>query len=83
MDENLAVIKAFLDKHVKNPPENLTPETRFDTIGLDSMSMLELMFEIEDQYGVRLPDDVTPPENIGDLLKLIEKYKPATANEQG
>lgn len=81
MDENLAMIKEFLDRHVKTPPENLTPETRFDSIGLDSMAMLELMFEIEDKYGVRLPDNVSAPENIGQLIKLIEQYKPAATNE--
>jgi acyl carrier protein len=80
-DNNLAMLKEFLDKHVKNPPENLTSETRLDNIGLDSMSMLELIFDIEDKYGVHLPDDMPTPETVGQLMALVEKYKPAAANE--
>ena len=79
MDENLALIKEFLDKHVKNPPGNLTPETTFESLGLDSMSMLELLFEIEDKYGIHIPETVSAPNTIRDLVKLVERYRPANA----
>ncbi|MDR0480853.1 MAG: acyl carrier protein [Gallionellaceae bacterium] len=79
MDENLALIKEFLNKSVKNSPENLTPETTFESLGLDSMSMLELMFEIEDKYGIHIPNSAPTPNNIGELMELIKQYKPASA----
>lgn len=80
MDNNLDIIKDYLARHSDNPPENLTPESRLDEIGIDSMAMLELIFEMEDKYGICLPDNVPTPENVGQLLKLIEQYKPATVN---
>jgi acyl carrier protein len=36
--------------------EELTPESRLFDLGLDSMRALELMFEIEDTFGVELPE---------------------------
>lgn len=82
MDDNLAILKEFLSTHVKiQPEETLTPETRLDSIGLDSLGLLELVFEIEDKHGIHLPEDVPLPETVGQLMTLIEKYKPAATNE--
>ena len=81
MVNNLDIIKDYLERHADNPPENLTPETRLDELGIDSLALLELFFEIEDKWGIRLPGNTPPPENIGQLLTLIEQHKPAAANE--
>lgn len=35
----------------------ITPESRLRDLGLDSMQSIELLFAIEDGYGVTLPDD--------------------------
>ncbi|MEU3255131.1 acyl carrier protein [Streptomyces sp. NPDC006997] len=35
----------------------ITPEASLRALGLDSMQAIELLFEIEDTYGVTLPDD--------------------------
>ncbi len=80
MDKNLELIKVYLDRHLDNPPENLTPESRIDEIGVDSLALLELMMELEDKYDFRLPEDVPTPETVGQLLALVEKYKPAAVN---
>lgn len=72
----LKLIKEYVERHVDNPPENLTLESRLDGIGVDSMAMLELMFELEDKYGIRLPNDAAKPETVGQLVELVEKFKP-------
>lgn len=80
-NDNLNIIKDYLERHADNPPENLTLETKLDELGIDSMGLLELIFEIEDKYGIRLPDNVTTPETVEQLLELIEQHKPAVVNE--
>lgn len=81
MDNNLELIRDYLERHLDNPPENLTPESRLDEVGIDSMALLELIFELEDKYDIHLPDDVSSPETVGQLIALVEQYKPAAVNE--
>ena len=81
MDNNLDLIKDYLARHLDNPPENVTLESRLDEIGIDSMALLELIFELEDKYDIRLPEDVSTPETVGQLIDLVEQYNPATVNE--
>ncbi|HZG04695.1 MAG TPA: acyl carrier protein [Streptomyces sp.] len=35
----------------------ITPESRLPDLGLDSMQSIELLFAIEDTFGVSLPDE--------------------------
>lgn len=81
MDNNLELIRDYLERRLDTPPENLTLASRFDEIGIDSMSLLELMFELEDKYDISLPDDVPTPETVAELVELVQKYKPALENE--
>jgi acyl carrier protein len=77
----MMMIREFLASHVKNAPADITPETTFESIGVDSMTMLEMMFEIEDKYAIHIPENVAPPANIGQLLELMRQYKPVAAHE--
>lgn len=81
MNNVLDLIKEYIDRHIDNPPEELTLDSKFDEIGVDSLAMLELMFELEDKYGIHLPNDTLKPETVGQFVDLVEKFKPAAVNE--
>jgi acyl carrier protein len=76
--ESFALISEYINKHVNNPPEKLTMESRLDEVGIDSLALLELVFELEDEHGINVPNDVEMPVTVAQLIELIEKYKPAT-----
>lgn len=78
--EPLELIQDYLERHTDNPPPSLTEETRLDTLGIDSLAMYELLFELEDTYGVRFTDDTARPETIGELIRFIESTHPAAKN---
>lgn len=80
MDNVLDLIKNYLDRHLDNPPENMTPESRLDEIGIDSLGLLELIFDLEDQYKISVPQDIPTPETVGQLIEIIEQYKPVAVN---
>jgi len=53
--------------------EQVTSEATLATLGLDSLSLLELMFKIEDRYGVKIADD-TPTDlvTVNDVVRYID-----------
>ena len=53
--------------------EQITPEATLETLGLDSLSVLELMFKIEDRYKVKITAD--PPTDlltVNDVVRYID-----------
>jgi acyl carrier protein len=81
MENTLDIIKDYLKQHMDNLPEALTAESRLDEIGIDSLSLLEFLFELEDKYDINVPEDVPSPKTIGQLIEVIDRYKPAATNE--
>ena len=53
--------------------EKLQPAQRLEEIGIDSLAMVEFMFDLEDAFGVRLTDERTPINTIQDIADLIDK----------
>lgn len=53
--------------------EQITPEATLATLGLDSLSLLELMFKVEDCYGVKINDD-TPQDlvTVDDVVRYVD-----------
>jgi acyl carrier protein len=53
--------------------EQIEPEATLETLGLDSLSLLELMFKIEDRYKVKITGD-TPTDllTVSDVVRYID-----------
>jgi acyl carrier protein len=54
-------------------PEQIGPDATLKTLGLDSLSLLELMFKIEDRYNVKITGD-TPTDlvTVSDVVRYID-----------
>jgi acyl carrier protein len=52
----------------------IVPDATLAAVGLDSLSLLELMFKIEDRYGVKIQED-TPTNlvTVGDVVCYIDE----------
>lgn len=50
--------------------DQAVPAATLATLGLDSLSVLELMFKIEDCYGVKITED--PPTDLVTVADVVE-----------
>ena len=49
----------------------MTPQTLLTELGLDSLSLMEFVFAVEDAFNLRIPEDRLDPRQAGiDLQKL-------------
>jgi acyl carrier protein len=70
LDEEAALeiaerIRAIIAKQVSRPPEEITDEINLAALGLDSLDLLEVIFEIESQFDIDLPYNANNPEELG------------------
>lgn len=56
--------------------EDLSEQTSFITdLGADSLDIVELVMELEDQFELQIPDvDAEKIKTIGDAIKYIEEH---------
>lgn len=77
MDERFTELLAKFLKFANGKP--ITEDSDLRALGLDSMQSIELLFAIEDTYGVMLPDDEmgdTTFTTAGNLWRAIAAELP-------
>ncbi len=65
-------IRAMIAKDFKIDPERLSDDARLEDLGVDSIGMAEVIFNVEDLFGLKLPDMPTQLETFGDVVRYIE-----------
>jgi acyl carrier protein len=57
-DEVLELIRAHLSTELEVDPSRIHEGTRFkEDLEADSLDLVELVMELEDRYGIRIPDE--------------------------
>jgi acyl carrier protein len=58
------------------PDDKLTPETTLADAGIDSLDSLTILFGIEEEFGISIPDDrARAIRTFGDMIDVVEKLK--------
>ena len=67
-------VKEILARHKGIDPQEITEDSTFSSLGLDSLDTVELIMQFEDEFGVTLSvhEDL---KTVGDFVKLINNGK--------
>jgi len=69
----LGLIREFLKERLGVEPDRVLPDTELEALGVDSLMLLELMFEFEDRFGVEIPSNEASPRSVGQVIALMER----------
>ena len=70
--KSIELIRNFLAARQGVEASRIVPEALLADLGVDSLMMLELIFECEDQLGVKLPEDLKTPKTVGEMVEMMD-----------
>ena len=70
--DSIELIRGFLNDRLGIPTQLVVPEAALADLGVDSLMLLELMFEFEDRFGIKLSRDLKSPRTVGGLVELMD-----------
>jgi len=53
--------------------EDLTPDATLEGLGLDSLSVIEFTFNLEDELKITMPDERVELKTLQDVVDLLDK----------
>lgn len=70
-------IKKIIAKQLNRIPEEITEESDLASLGIESLDLLEIVFEIETQFGIHVPYNANAPgelalTTVGELERAVE-----------
>lgn len=70
----LALIRQVITKYTDAAPDAVVPEASLSDLEVDSLSLAEMLFALEDTLGKSIAEPTQRPQTVGDLIKLVEPY---------
>ena len=78
--DTLARIRQLAAKEFSINPDGLDPSAPLDTLGIDSLSFIEFMFKVEEEFGVNVSDeDLKAIKTLSDLERQVAAALSAAA----
>ncbi len=75
-----AAIAAVLTDKFNVEAARVSPQTTLESLGLDSLALMEFVFAVEDRFVVRIPEERLDPRQTGiTLAQLVGSLDEAIA----
>lgn len=68
-------VAEIIAERIGKDVSEITPDTKIEDLGLDSLDVAELMMQFEDEFGYEIELGENKAETVGDLVLIIENAK--------
>lgn len=82
MTDTLHELQTIVAERFGVPLEDLDPDRSMEAFGLDSLGVIELMFSIEDHYGIEMPERGPEARTLNQLALWVDGLRATAASAQ-
>jgi acyl carrier protein len=70
-------IKRIIAKQLSRAPEDISDDSDLTSLGIESLDLLEIVYEVETQFGIQIPYNANEPgavalSTVGDVVRTVE-----------
>jgi acyl carrier protein len=74
-------IQTILMEKFHVPQEKIRPDATLESLGLDSLDLIEVLFEVEEAFNIRVPQDGAAAVKAATLQDIIDNVEKLAAPE--
>lgn len=74
---SLQELQELIQKKYKIDPATIDPDTSMLDQGIDSLALAEFLFDIEEHFGIELPDVRPDVNSLAGLAQFIDEIRAA------
>jgi acyl carrier protein len=72
----ISLLYQLIAKRLNRDIDKLAPDTLLESLGIDSLGMAELLFDLEDHLNFKLITPTNPIKTIKDVADLVDASRP-------
>jgi acyl carrier protein len=77
--QTLELLRQYLQTKASIDPAKVVPDAKLEDIGIDSLILIDLMFELEESMNVRVPSLDKNPTTVAELIDLFDSLQASQA----
>ena len=74
-------VQALLVEKYSLPPGDITPQSTLESLGLDSLDLIELLFEVEEEFNIRVPQEGVAGVRSATVQQIVDSVDKLVAEE--
>ncbi len=77
MDRDAIARKAIvaIARAKQRPPAEIRPESNFEELGIDSLDSIEILFQLEEEFDLEIPDEVAQGvDTVGEVIDALARH---------
>ena len=71
--DTLSTVQQLIAAEAELPPESLDPGRPLEELNVDSLTVIEVMFKIEDTFGIKMLEERVPLRTVQDIADLVDR----------
>jgi len=75
MPNTTELLTSIITEKFEIDPAKLKPEATIEDIGIDSLDIFDIVFELEEKLDIKVPNDDVKIATFQDLVDLIERIR--------
>ena len=68
-----AFLAEVLSEKYEVDQDTIRPEATLTELGLDSLTVVELLFDVEDEFGIEVPEERATFQTLAEAAALVEE----------
>ena len=73
MQDTLDIVRTMIAEKLEINPATIQLDSTLTDIGLDSLDTFDIIFEAEDKFDIKIPNNQVNVTTISDIVNLFEK----------
>ncbi len=73
MEGVLKTVQEMLCQQYTLTERQVAPEQKLSSLGLDSMSKLEFIYQLEERFSISLAEEQSKQETVSDIVRVVER----------
>lgn len=75
--DTFETLRDIIANKFEKDPAIVTPDATFETLEIDSLDTFDIIFEAEEKFGIKVPNEEVAIKTVQDVVDLIDRLRAA------
>ena len=79
----LDTLRGILARDHALPAARMTPDATLEDLGIDSLATIEMLWNVESEFGIEVPSEPVPLRTLGEVADYVNELVAAQTEAPG
>ncbi len=73
--DTFETLRDIIANKFEKSPEDITLDSTFQSLDIDSLDTFDIIFEAEEKFGIKVPNEEVAIKTVQDVVTLIDRLR--------